>query len=132
MSGKNKKAPTTSIPSAEGDTTTYGVMETTAKESKRSKVATSEYHQDTETAPTTRKVTSTTEDYENTDTTGDATPTTRRPQQYEKDDSKAETPDRAEPTTVNAVGMSSLSSLNNTEPRLFNDNSKVDDIRSRN
>jgi len=109
MSGKNKEAPTTDSTKAADDTTKYGVMESTSNEPKRSKVATSEDHQNTETAPTTRKVTSTSEDYENMDTSGDATPTMRRPQQYEKDDSKAETPDRAEPTTVNAVGMSSLS-----------------------
>ena len=66
-------------------------------------------HQNSETPPTTRKVTSTSEDYENMDTSGDATPTMRRPQQYEKDDSKAETPDRTEPPTANAVGMLSLS-----------------------
>ena len=109
MSGKNKEAPTTDSVKAEDDSTKYGVMETTSNEPKRSKVATSEEHQNTETAPTTRKVTSTSEEYENMDISGDATPITRRPQQYEKDDSKAETPDRAEPTTVNAVGMSSLS-----------------------
>ena len=77
MSGKNKEAPNTSTPLAEDDTTTYDVMETASNEPTRSKVATSEEHQDTETAPTTRKVTSTTEDYENMDTTGDATPMTK-------------------------------------------------------